>query len=191
MQIQISWLLQKPTDLDLHCLQRQSISRFSMTRVKKLFYLQKRPLNSWITVSSDNILSLTWTCFWLVWFYKDFKILHSTEAIGVHNSSHHLKRVFRTYIFSFFNIVSTHQNCLSEYPRYILGQKIKYKLPKMITRIFTLSEAMLYLLCCFYHTNTFNIILFIICSLRICMFVCLIIYKHILCLSNVTIQTYL
>ena len=25
MQIQISWLLQKPTDLDLHCLQRQGI----------------------------------------------------------------------------------------------------------------------------------------------------------------------
>ena len=34
MQIQISWLLQKPTDLDLHCLQRQGISGFSMTRVK-------------------------------------------------------------------------------------------------------------------------------------------------------------
>ena len=34
MQIQISWLLQKPTDLDLHCLQRQDISRFSRTRVK-------------------------------------------------------------------------------------------------------------------------------------------------------------
>ena len=29
MQIQISWLPQKPTDLDLHCLQRQGISRFS------------------------------------------------------------------------------------------------------------------------------------------------------------------
>ena len=26
MQIQISWLLKKPTDLDLHCLQRQGIS---------------------------------------------------------------------------------------------------------------------------------------------------------------------
>ena len=25
VQIQISWLLQKPTDLDLHCLQRQGI----------------------------------------------------------------------------------------------------------------------------------------------------------------------
>ena len=35
VQIQISWLLlQKPTDLDLHCLQSQSISRFSRTRVK-------------------------------------------------------------------------------------------------------------------------------------------------------------
>ena len=26
MQIQISWLLQKPTDLDLHCLLRQDMS---------------------------------------------------------------------------------------------------------------------------------------------------------------------
>ena len=37
MQIQISWLLQKPTDLDLHCLQRQGISGFNMTTVK--FYV--------------------------------------------------------------------------------------------------------------------------------------------------------
>ena len=34
VQIQISWLLQKPTDLDLHCLQKQGISGFSRTRVK-------------------------------------------------------------------------------------------------------------------------------------------------------------
>ena len=34
MQIQISWLLQKPTDLDLHCLQRQGISWFSRTSVR-------------------------------------------------------------------------------------------------------------------------------------------------------------
>ena len=33
MQIQISWLLQKPTDLDLHCLQRQDIAGFSRIRV--------------------------------------------------------------------------------------------------------------------------------------------------------------
>ena len=37
MQIQISWLLQKPTDLDLHCLQRQGISGFSRSRVKPSF----------------------------------------------------------------------------------------------------------------------------------------------------------
>ena len=41
MQIQISWLLQKPTDLDLHCLQRQDISRFSRTRVNNLAKLKK------------------------------------------------------------------------------------------------------------------------------------------------------
>ena len=34
VQIQISWLLQKPTDLDLHYLQGQGISRFNRTRVK-------------------------------------------------------------------------------------------------------------------------------------------------------------
>ena len=34
MQIQISWHLKKPTDLDLHCLQRQGISGFSRTRAK-------------------------------------------------------------------------------------------------------------------------------------------------------------
>ena len=33
---QISWLLQKPTDQDLHCLQRQGISWFSRTRVKEV-----------------------------------------------------------------------------------------------------------------------------------------------------------
>ena len=35
-QIQISWLFQKPTDLDLHCLQRQGISGFSTTKVNVL-----------------------------------------------------------------------------------------------------------------------------------------------------------
>ena len=33
MQIQVSWLLQKPTDLDFDCLQRQDISRFGRTRI--------------------------------------------------------------------------------------------------------------------------------------------------------------
>ena len=41
LQIQISWLLQKPTDLDLHCLQRQGISGLSRTRVNLNNYLMK------------------------------------------------------------------------------------------------------------------------------------------------------
>ena len=36
VQTQISWLLQKTTGLDLHCLQKQDISGFSRTRVKIL-----------------------------------------------------------------------------------------------------------------------------------------------------------
>ena len=38
MQIQISWLLQKPADFDLHCLQGQDTSGFSRTRVNKFMY---------------------------------------------------------------------------------------------------------------------------------------------------------
>ena len=54
MQIQISWLLQKPTDLDLHCLQRQGVSGFSRTRVNsELFFhvvvYNCKLLNTWGT----------------------------------------------------------------------------------------------------------------------------------------------
>ena len=50
MQIQISWLLQKPTDLDLQCLQMQGISRFSRTRVNI------KPCLSGFNVNSKIIL---------------------------------------------------------------------------------------------------------------------------------------
>ena len=47
LQTQISWLLQKPTDLGLHCLQRQDISGFSRTRVNinDLHCLQKQDIS--------------------------------------------------------------------------------------------------------------------------------------------------
>ena len=50
MQIQISWLLQKPTDLDLQCLQMQGISGFSRTRVNI------KPCLSGFNVNSKIIL---------------------------------------------------------------------------------------------------------------------------------------
>ena len=48
MQIQISWLLQKPTDLDLHCLQRQCISGFSRPRVNS--FCAFHPQRAWYQI---------------------------------------------------------------------------------------------------------------------------------------------
>ena len=51
VQIQISWLLlQKPTGLDLHCLQKPGISWFSRTRVKACSYLK------WIPGQQNSLL---------------------------------------------------------------------------------------------------------------------------------------
>ena len=56
VQIQISWLLQKPTDLDLHCLHWQGVSGFSRTRVVYLMLCLK--IAGWLTnsISPDETL---------------------------------------------------------------------------------------------------------------------------------------
>ena len=62
MQIQISWLLQKPTDLDLYCLQSKGISRLSRTRVKKLKNKFCRVYSSFaytITIVSKQVSEFT------------------------------------------------------------------------------------------------------------------------------------
>ena len=81
MQIQISWLLQKPTDLDLHCLQRQGISRFSRTRVKWATSWQNQqngnyvhPAKTQITLGIHPVWSETLLC--AHWVAKDPSILH-------------------------------------------------------------------------------------------------------------------
>ena len=60
-QSQISWLLQKPTDLDLHCLQRQGISWFSRTRVKRLDHGQKVARHSTHKNSLDRSCNFAFT----------------------------------------------------------------------------------------------------------------------------------
>ena len=51
----------KPTDLDLHCLERQGISGFSMTRVKIfVFSLPTAPLNSLLDPLIE--VELCYTC---------------------------------------------------------------------------------------------------------------------------------
>ena len=64
MQIQISWLLQKPTDLDLHCLQRQDISGFSRTRVNLLQLSKFSTQEHWETYLYCVILLHIYTKIW-------------------------------------------------------------------------------------------------------------------------------
>ena len=45
VQIKISWLFQKPTDLDLHCLQRQGITRRLIFALFYLVSISKRIIN--------------------------------------------------------------------------------------------------------------------------------------------------
>ena len=62
MQIPISWLLQKPTDLDLHCLQRQGISRFSKTRIKMPHPLLISSQSNHLIQAHDTNLHTVLTC---------------------------------------------------------------------------------------------------------------------------------
>ena len=57
VQIQISWLLQKPTDLDLYCLQRQGISGFSRTKVNahEMWLREMDTLSEEITLSNSTL----------------------------------------------------------------------------------------------------------------------------------------
>ena len=77
----ISWLLQKQTDLDLHCLQRQGISGFSRTMVNDADYF-----------CDANLPSSTWSHFFRMednffeWVAFPLKI-HSLIVLGFNNTS--------------------------------------------------------------------------------------------------------
>ena len=84
MQIQISWLLQKPTDLDLHCLQRQGISAFSRTRVKlnhnqivlQYKYHLSCPLRNEGAFSWTLLTAITYKTFSLFFFFYQNELIH-------------------------------------------------------------------------------------------------------------------
>ena len=80
VQIQISWLLQKPTDLDLHCLQRQGISGFSRTRVNIQLIFDSWELYLWICAPSLRICSV-WSesSLQALWIGKDTRLLQVTR----------------------------------------------------------------------------------------------------------------
>ena len=52
MQIQISWLLKKPTDLDLHCLLRQGMSCSAREGLSMTLYLT---VFEYDTIQNDGI----------------------------------------------------------------------------------------------------------------------------------------
>ena len=73
MQIQISWLLQKPTDLDLHCLQMQGISGPSKTRVNIEIQYIKGDFKAPFRIIVDNIY---------IFFLKKKVILSVNHLLG-------------------------------------------------------------------------------------------------------------
>ena len=99
VQIQISWLLQKPTDLDLHCLQRYDIFGFSRTRVNLYWFiwslkcqknLQQTPFLFLFTFQWKHELifhlnSLTWNVksysLWKIYKFVLKKIKMSSAAV--------------------------------------------------------------------------------------------------------------
>ena len=91
MQIQISWLLQKPTDLDLHCLQRQDISGFSRTRVKRCLF-------SFVCVCKNivNILICKMTIYLELSFEKQMNLIFklSNMKLTIHTPWYELNSLY-------------------------------------------------------------------------------------------------
>ena len=113
MQIQISWLLQKPTDLDLHCLQRKAISGFSRSRVNyaSSFYC--------LCLLSSNCLaciSLGYKLDHKTFVYKQMRKIH---LFLYYKFLYHL-----SWSFSFYCLCLLSSNCLACIS---LGYKLDHK----------------------------------------------------------------
>ena len=94
VQIQISWLLKKPTDLDLHCLQRQGISRFCRTRVKSLRYSKtcvRQPPLKLTVLDVERWLSYKGTCYVILLAKLHDMYLYKTD--NFFHINHYLKSV--------------------------------------------------------------------------------------------------
>ena len=76
MQIQITWLLQKPTDLDLHCLQRQGTSGFSRTMVSWTIIHRGCTRHDWLLSNNicRKIYTLTLFLYPLLYFWKHVNV---------------------------------------------------------------------------------------------------------------------
>ena len=101
VQVQISWLLKKPTDLDLHCLQRQVISG-SRTRVKlRSFFLSlshfskasnENPQNTFWPKNKKNIFCWKKHLIWLFDFTKNMYMYSELTASKIQLYFQYFKR---------------------------------------------------------------------------------------------------
>ena len=86
--ILISWLLKKPTDLDLHCLKRQGISAISRTRVNVSYFISTYygncPKSLYTNLSEKMAYANTqcayrsdcpWRMMMLIWCFKSLSTL--------------------------------------------------------------------------------------------------------------------
>ena len=125
VQIQISWLLQKPTDLDLHCLRMQGISRFSRTRVnlvninvkcrnmKKVPEKKKFPL-VYVAVSCLPVLEKYWFSYCHL-FTHPYKSNHSMVNYPYHHfmtkTINVIKMTDVRTLWYLFGIIKLNRNC--------------------------------------------------------------------------------
>ena len=83
VQIQICWLLQKPTDLDLHCLQRQGISGLSRTRVKVNYWKDTSVQISTVTVLILRVSTVQGILLFFFFFFTKTYIVDTLFTIRI------------------------------------------------------------------------------------------------------------
>ena len=116
MQIQISWLLQKPTDLDLHCLLRQGMSCLAREGL----------INSCNSVNNYNYLPINkWMLVWRTHGHLEFK-----HNIQIAQGSFFIPK--STYIFLMFPLkhMLWVQKTFDQNPQYRFSWKCKKNTPQ-------------------------------------------------------------
>ena len=126
MLIQISWLLQKPTDLDLHCLQRQgypgSAGQGLIAKALTLFWPQSSILENGVPLKPvlgqgcmqlenyNTVIQVSMKPrYWFYFFYVFF--VYGATFIGF-NMEHTYKHFITVLLHVFFALMPIHITCI-------------------------------------------------------------------------------
>ena len=102
VQLQISWLIQKPTDLNLHCLHRQGIFRTSRTRVylKTSCKYRIRPNNCTVRLGFSKFF-MEGTLKWFVDDALNYRIRTNNRTVRL-GFSKLLWKLVLNYVFTYY-----------------------------------------------------------------------------------------